>query len=393
MQPMPSLLFIWVCSAVILMCGCGSPAHPCSGCRPPAQPNNFVYTANAGGNTSSVSALSSDPATGKLSPIADSPYPAGSGSRAIAADPAGKFLYVANEASGDISGFAINSKTGALTALPGSPFAAETGIASLTVDPQSKFLYVSSGNTGNLWTFSIDAFSGALTALAGTPAAVTSVGSPSSVLMHPSGKYLFVTDGNTSAPEIFGFARDATSGTLSPLPDSPGGLFGFENKGAFDPGGTTLFVTGTNTFGTVGGVDVLNVDISTGHIGMASPLAPFQVGTDPSGVVLDPTGKFVYIPNTADATISAFTFDNTTGVLTPIAGSPFPSGGKGSINGPLGIAMDQTGRFLYVCNASNDVSVFTMDSNSGALSAMSGSPFPAGGSAPSAIVFVPGSRN
>jgi DNA-binding beta-propeller fold protein YncE len=201
---------------------------------------------------------------------------------------------------------------------------------------------------------------------------------------------LYVTNGNSLAPEIYGFSRDSTTGGLTLLPGFPGGLYGFANKATFDPAGKFLLVTGTNVPGVVGGVEVLAFDSSTGRLGLApgAPF-PFQVGVDPAGVIVDASGKFVYVPNTADATISAFTLDNTSGMLTPVAGSPFPSGGVGSINGPLGIATDNSGHLVYVCNASNDISVFSINSGSGALTLVSGSPFADGGNGPSAIIFVP----
>src|SRR6266481_2949758 len=85
---------------------------------------NFVYTANAAGSPSTVSALASDAATGALTAVAGSPYGTGSGSLAIAADPTRRFLYVANAQSSDITAFNINATSGALSAT-GSPFAAE----------------------------------------------------------------------------------------------------------------------------------------------------------------------------------------------------------------------------------------------------------------------------
>jgi 6-phosphogluconolactonase (cycloisomerase 2 family) len=146
-----------------------------------------------------------------------------------------------------------------------------------------------------------------------------------------------------------------------------------------------MLVTGTGVFGTVGGVSVFSFNSSTGALTLAAPAV--QVGTDPSGVVTDNTGHFVYIPNTADATISAFTLD-ASGTLTSL-GSPVPSGGNGSINGPMDIATDINGRFVYVCNASNDISVFSMNSSTGALTPVGGSPFSTG-NGPHAILFVQG---
>jgi DNA-binding beta-propeller fold protein YncE len=164
-------------------------------------------------------------------------------------------------------------------------------------------------------------------------------------------------------------------------------IAGLANKAEFDRAGKFLLVTGTNEFGTKGGIEVFSFDSSSGSLTLAA--GPVQVGTDPAGAALDSSGKYAYVANTADASISAFALDGSSGALTAVAGSPFASGGNGNINGPLGIAASSAGAYLYVCNASNDVSVFSINSGTGSLSAIQGSPFPDGGSGPSAIVFVP----
>jgi DNA-binding beta-propeller fold protein YncE len=205
------------------------------------------------------------------------------------------------------------------------------------------------------------------------------------VILDPTGKYLYVTNQDSLAADIYGFSRDATSGALTSLAGSPVPVDGLANKTAFNPAGQFLLVTGTGVFGTVGGVTVFSLDAATGALTEVN--SAVEVGTDPGAVVVDSSGKFVYIPNTADVTISAFTLD-ATGGLTAVPGSPFPSGGSGSINGPLGIATDTAGHFVYVCNASNDISVFSISASNGALTPIAGSPFPDGGNTPSAIVFV-----
>jgi 6-phosphogluconolactonase len=43
---------------------------------------------------------------------------------ALAADPLGKFVYVGNADSSNITGFAVNASSGALTEIAGSPFPA-----------------------------------------------------------------------------------------------------------------------------------------------------------------------------------------------------------------------------------------------------------------------------
>ena len=56
-------------------------------------------------------------------PVNGSPFPAGSAPWSLT-DPSGKFVYVANASSSNISVYVIDASSGALTAVGGSPFAA-----------------------------------------------------------------------------------------------------------------------------------------------------------------------------------------------------------------------------------------------------------------------------
>ncbi len=351
---------------------------------PPANPKDFVYTANAAGATATVSAFTSDRSTGELAPAAGSPFNAGSGAVALAADPAGRFLYTANYFSSDISGFKIDSATGVLTAMPASPFPAELGMNSLAIDPAGKHLYAVSDRSENLWAYSIGS-TGSLTQLTGFPMAITPSGmGASALILDPSGKFLYVFSHDSLAAGIFGLSVDGASGSVTPLSGFPVRIDGMANKAVVDPAGKFLLVTGTGIFGLRGGVSVFSINASNGSLTAVGTATELEA--DPSGLAMAASGRYLYIPNTGDTSISAFSLDSS-GALTAISGSPFPSGGNGSVNGPLGIATDTSGKFVYVCNASNDISVFSIGS-SGVLTPVSGSPFPAGGNAPSAIVFV-----
>lgn len=64
--------------------------------------------------------------------------------------------------------------------------------------------------------------------------------------------------------------------------------------------------------------------------------------------------------------------DSTTGALTQLAGSPFSAG-----KDPLRIASDPSGKLLFTVNSQdNTVSAFTIDATSGNLVPVVGSPFP-----------------
>src|SRR5712692_8449760 len=85
-------------------------------------------------------------------------------------------------------------------------------------------------------------------------------------------------------------------------------------------------------------------------------------------------GNFLFASNSGSNDVSAFTINPSTGVLTSVTGSPFATGGS---SGGLGIAVSATpnGSFLMAANSgSNNITVFSIASN-GALSPIGGSPF------------------
>jgi len=132
------------------------------------------------------------------------------------------------------------------------------------------------------------------------------------------------------------------------------------------------FGAGTNSGGIAGATPrfafASNDDNTISHFIVASPNGQLrhngysQVGNNPGVVVVDPTGKFVYVPNQSDNNISAFAV-TTDGGLTPIAGAPFAAGAN-----PAGVAMHPSGKFLYVGNSnSSTVQGYVISLASGAL--------------------------
>ena len=77
----------------------------------------------------------------------------------------------------------------------------------------------------------------------------------------------------------------------------------------------------------------------------------------------------LFAANQGSNNVSAFVIDAKTGALGAVSGSPFPTGGKG----PNYLAA--TGTFLYVTDqGTNDVAAMAIGSN-GALTPVNGSPF------------------
>ncbi|TAJ19300.1 MAG: hypothetical protein EPO68_06530 [Planctomycetota bacterium] len=120
---------------------------------------------------------------------------AGDQPRGGAVHPSGKFLYVANQFSGNVSSFSIDASTGALT--PIATIAAGTAAHAVTVDPTGRLAYVACAGSvgiadGTLAMFSINPTTGALTALAA--AAPGGWSDTFDVAIHPNGRFLYVAD-------------------------------------------------------------------------------------------------------------------------------------------------------------------------------------------------------
>jgi len=95
---------------------------------------------------------------------------------------------------------------------------------------------------------------------------------------------------------------------------------------------------------------------------------------------LEKTARFAYVANLNSDNVSAYTINQTTGVLTVV-------GTVSAGTSPVSVAVDPTGRFAYVVNnGSNDVSVYMINQTTGALMAV-GTPATTG-SGPNSIALA-----
>src|SRR5437879_873641 len=74
--------------------------------------------------------------------------------------------------------------------------------------------------------------------------------------------------------------------------------------------------------------------------------------------------KFLYVANTGSNDISGFSINTTTGALTPVPDSPFATGGSGGFFLGISLAVTPNGKFVYAGNAgSGDISAFSVGSS------------------------------
>lgn len=102
-------------------------------------------------------------------------------------------------------------------------------------------------------------------------------------------------------------------------------------------------------------------------------LGHIPVDKAPSSVVLDPSGQFVATVSSTTDRLMVFRLDSGTGKLTEVPGSPFKTG----TNSPFSIRFHPSGHFVYLGTRFSGVGAFSFDQETGMVKPVSGSPFPA----------------
>jgi DNA-binding beta-propeller fold protein YncE len=126
----------------------------------------FVFAVGDAG----VMVYTLDASSGALTPISGDllgpePNPWG-----VALDPAGKYLYVANNSmktDSAIFGLSIDRTTGALAQVPGSPYYRSETPYFVTVDPSGDLVYAANSLSDSITVYSLDKATGALSATGG----------------------------------------------------------------------------------------------------------------------------------------------------------------------------------------------------------------------------------
>jgi 6-phosphogluconolactonase len=261
--------------------------------------------------------------------------------------------------SQNIAVFSVNASTGAFTAQAAAPVSAGNP-SFLAVNPTSTNLYAANEQqAGRVSAFSINAKTGALTALND----VSSKGSgPAHVSVDATGKWVFVAN--------------YTDGAIAVLPVQANGSLGeatdTRNAGAnahqivMDPSHTFVFVpckgadyVAQYTFDKVAGKLSPNT----------TPTVASAQGAGPRHIAFHPTGKFAYVINELNSTMTSYSFDGTTGRLTTLESlSTLPAGFNGNNTGAE-VWVHPSGKWVLGSNRGhNSLVVFGVDPATGKLS-------------------------
>ena len=294
--------------------------------------------------------------------------------------PSQLFAYITNPMAGTLTAYAIDT-SGMLVPLPGPPINIGGAPYAAAADPQGRYLYVGTVESGfgAMDAYSIDARTGALTKVGSLEIAPPGPG-VLAIAFHPSGKWIY-----TAGPggRIHGFIIDSNTGALSALNGSP-----FTDAGGV-PNSITLNSAGSFAFASNPGpenVTVFSVGSTSGQLTEVG--TPFSF-VDAQWATVDKSGAYIYVMSALDDTVYAFGI-GPTGNLGPLSPPTYHAEGE-----PIFSTLSPNGQFLYVINtstSSTQVQVFSINSSTGGLTEINGSPFLTAGDSKS-INFTPSGQS
>jgi len=319
----------------------GSPFSNVSGPSAIAVSSNgfFAYVTNSRTNNVTAFRVSTEGALLLVPPTPANPNPVAvdAAPGALAISPDTKHLYVANSGADTVAAFNIET-AGSLTLIPQTaghvnPIAVSgSDPLSIAISENGKFLYVANSGSNDVTAFSIGA-TGLVSLIAPSGANSNPIRTggtvPKGMVISPNGSFLYVANSGSHNVTVF---QIGANGLLTLVP--PAG----SNTNPVSAGGTTpnalmisqdgRFLYGANGGGNVSAFTIRGDGLLTLVPSSAGNLNPVSAGTNPVALTISPGGQFLYVANQGGR-VSAYTINGETGTLAPLTalvGNPFPTG-------------------------------------------------------------------
>jgi 6-phosphogluconolactonase len=311
----------------------------------------------------------------------------------------GTYTAEAGSTSKGIYAYRFDSETSELTPIG---LAAETTNPSfLAVHPNHRFLYAvnETGNyqgqkSGAVSAFAIDRATGKLTLLN----EVASKGAdPCYITVDKTGKYVLVANYTGGSVAVFPLLEDGRLGEASAFIQHTG--HGADPERQEGPHAHSIDLSFDERFAIVDdlGLDetlVYKFDRTKGTLSLNDPqvyttLAKADPGAGPRHFAFNPNGKFAYVVNEIQSTVSVFSYDGSAGVLRRLQTiSTYPKDFSAH-NDDAEIEVLPSGKFLYASNRGHDsIAVFAIDPDKGTLTPIEYAPTK--GKTPRSFEIAPG---
>lgn len=285
-------------------------------------------------------------------------------------------LYVGTYTSGKSKSegiyiYRMNSSTGELK--PSGVASSTPDPAFLAIDPSRRFLYAANetGNflgkkNGGVTSFAIDQKTGALRKLN----EVSSPGVPAHVSVHPSGKAVIAANYGGGNIAIYQVKADGSLTETSDVAQHSGRGGDPKRQDGPHAHSANFDAAGRYVFAPDLGIDkvmIYKVDAVKGKL-LPNGFAATKPAAGPRHFDFHPSGKFAYVINELDSTMTAFSYDKNAGKLTELQTlSTLPAGFK-ETSYCADVHVHPSGKFLYGSNRGhNSIVIFSIDPGSGKL--------------------------
>lgn len=318
--------------------------------------NSFLYASNQSGSPA-LRRMKIDSANGSITDLGTTTAP--NGAYGVEIDASNQWVYTAATSANQIGGFVINHSNGDLTPIAGSPFTAGSGVNGLAISKDSKCLIASnfSGAVGaKVTSYSINASSGSLTKVADYAGG----NNPGGIAIDPLNRFVYVA--NYASHNVSAYSLNTTNCMLTFIANYASGN---------SPDGITVHSSGsyvyTGNANSTGGVTAFSVNTSTGALTQIA-IYPTSNSTNGSGVEIDKTGGQLYATARGGGTagtgkVWGYNINPANGTLSNI--SQWPTN-----DGPNDVRILGNGKYLFTANTeSNTISVFIRDLSTGGLTA------------------------
>lgn len=283
----------------------------------PAQ--DKVFVANAGGSGgAAVTQIPYAVSGGSLTLNAPVSYGAvAAPTYAVAFHPSGRTAYAVG--GGFLQSLTLDSATGLVQSTTTTAEAA-AGSRKLAVDVRGRFVFVANG--AQLKAVRVDSDGNVVPGLTQSIATPAPIGA-GDIAVEATGRFVFVSSGIVAnSGRLYAFRFDPDTGALSAVNDVAAGSTPYGM--AVDPGARFLYAANRNS----NTVSAFAIHPKTGALSPV-PGQPFAVPASvPDTITVDRTGRFAYTANQASNDITRFVIDPVTGQLgNPInyaAGRPRP---------------------------------------------------------------------
>ena len=295
--------------------------------------------------------------------------------------PKGRYLlfvgtYTEKESKG-IYAYSFDAASSELTPLG---VAAETSNPSfLAIDPSQRFLYAvnevqkyKDANSGVVSAFAIDGKKGQTGKLRLLNEVASRGADPCYIAFDKTGKYVLVANYTGGSVAVFPVQSDGRIGEASAFVQHTGS--GVNRERQEGPHAHWIETTLDNRFAIAVdlGLDELLIyrfDAKTGTLTPNNPpYAKLDPGAGPRHLAFHPSGKYAYVVNELQSTITTFSYDARHGILHKLKTvSTLPKDFSGS-NDAAEIEVHPSGKFLFASNRGQDTIVlFSIDPKTGAL--------------------------